>query len=419
MGGDPVYWHIDTDIISLLVIAAIYIYNVRFIPKGESFMQWRRYLWCLRIGILVTMIDIAASVAMETPVSRFVYHLLMTLDFAGLEITIVFWLCYCMGLLYYDDEKRRRRLTRAAGASYVAFALFAVSNPWTGAIYTLGPNNEYQRGPLFFLMVAVYVFYTLVLTVLVLLRRKRLPAGYSAFVLVLTPVIVAASIAAQLTNEGWLMILPGYMFSMVLAFLFLQSKRSQENQMLVNSLSIAATTDPLTGAFNRTGMKHMVELLQESNRGERCLVIVVDIDDLKVINDGLGHPAGDSAICGVATLLKNHFRTTDIVARFGGDEFVVYLIGDMSELHAHRKLKQLLAEVAGLRVAGDRPMPVRVSVGATFGTVGSDGFEQLCARADRALYHIKRHGKHGYAFYEPFMSNATPDEAQEPRLLKP
>lgn len=237
------YWHIDTDIISLLVMTAIFIYCTGVNAKGERDMQTRKFLWCLRIGIIVTVLDIAASIVMEVPVSRFVYHLLMTLYFAGVELTIVFWMRYCFVLLYHDDEKKRRRNTRIVEASYLVYALFALTNPWTGLIYSLGPNNAYNRGPLFFLMVALYAAYTLTLFALILIRRRHLPAGYPAYVLLLTPVIVAGSIAAQLLNGGWLMILPGYQLSLTLAFLFLQTRRTKEREaaeqmgLIVNSVS--------------------------------------------------------------------------------------------------------------------------------------------------------------------------------------
>ena len=223
------FWHIDTDIISLLVMSAILLYSLKTATKHRD-MPTVKFLWCLIAGVAVAAVDIAASVAMEVPVSRFTYHLLMTLDFVSLEVTIVFWFRYCLSLVYHDNEARRCRATRIVEASYIVYALFALSNPWTGLIYTLGPNNEYERGPLFFAMTLVYVIYAIAIFIIVHKERKHLPEGYSPYPLLLTPIIVGASIAAQLLTAGWLMILPGYMLSLTLAFLFLQTKRAKEEE---------------------------------------------------------------------------------------------------------------------------------------------------------------------------------------------
>ena len=245
------YWHIDTDIVSLIVIVAIYMYYRQLPPHDGVVLRNRRFLRCLEAGVAVTGIDIAASIIMEVSATRFLYHLLMTAYFVSIELVIVEWFQYVITILYERDEKGRRSVSHVVWTIYGVYALFNCLNPWTGFVYRLGPNNEYSRGPFFAAMLVLYTLYTLALFVLILVRWKKIPKGYPGGVLLATPVIIAAGIAAQLTMPGWLLIMPAYMVCLVLAFLFLQTMWARSSQTLMENLSKAAETDPLTGLYNR------------------------------------------------------------------------------------------------------------------------------------------------------------------------
>lgn len=399
----PMFWHIDSDIVSFLVVLALYVYQARFQNKTEKRFLDKRFSQCIQIGLFLTVIDIVASVIMDVPVSRFVYQFGMTLYFVTVELVIVEWFLYAATLLYPDDEKSFRRIHHFVVGVYVAYALFEASNPWTGVAFTLGPNNEYTRGPFFMLMVVVYALYTVALLALILIRRKHIPSEYPWVVLALVPIVLAVAIIVQLTNYGWLTIMPGYMFCLVLAFLFFQTVQTKDRQKLMLHLHEAAETDQLTGLLNRMGMEERIRLAMAENPGAMCLLVIVDIDDLKTINDTMGHGEGDRAIQAVAGQLRNHFRLYDIVARFGGDEFLVFLTGALNETLIHRSLGQLVDEIGGLRIGQQNRVPIHSSVGAACGTVGTDTFDILCRDADAALYHVKRSGKNGFAIFRPGM----------------
>ncbi len=395
------YWHIDTDIVSLIVILILCVYNARLLPSHGSAVRSRRFLVCLWAGVFGTVIDIAASVVMEIPGRSWVYHLLMMLNFGMLELLIVVWLNYSVAVMYHDAPARMRTATRAVMAPYALYLLLLFSNPHTGLFYTLGPNNAYQRGPCFMLMVALFAAYALALFIMVMLRKKHLPFGYPSRLLWMMPAILSVAIAVQLSVPGWLTVLPSYMICLVLASLFLQTLRIKSREELVQTLSVTAATDPLTGLYNRIGLEERIRILQAKHHGRRCLAAMVDVDDLKAINDTMGHADGDLALKAVAKQLKSHFRATDIVARFGGDEFLVFLTGELSESQARLSLCRLLAELSALSVDGR--FFVRCSVGAAMGIIGTDDYETLCRHADKALYHVKRSGKNGYALYAPDM----------------
>jgi diguanylate cyclase (GGDEF)-like protein len=145
-----------------------------------------------------------------------------------------------------------------------------------------------------------------------------------------------------------------------------------------------ARTDPLTGAYNRRFLEEF--LTREMARSRRSLqplsVLMLDLDGFKAFNDEHGHLAGDEMLAAVAQSLRNAVRTSDVVARYGGDEFVVVLPNTPGE--AARRVARELRRVV--------PPPVRLSVG--IGCIG-DGLQspgQLFAVADAALMRAKQAG---------------------------
>jgi diguanylate cyclase (GGDEF)-like protein len=158
----------------------------------------------------------------------------------------------------------------------------------------------------------------------------------------------------------------------------------------VGKLTHLADRDPLTGALNRRALleRASAEFARGNVTGEPVSVIAADLDNLKELNDGAGHAAGDLALRAVATTLVENTRDRDSVARVGGDEFVVLLPGASAEearMVAHR-LRSAPIHVDEL--AGD---PVRLSVGVATGEADHP-FDTIWRAADEALYRFKRHG---------------------------
>ncbi|NCC66616.1 MAG: diguanylate cyclase [Clostridia bacterium] len=168
-----------------------------------------------------------------------------------------------------------------------------------------------------------------------------------------------------------------------------------------------AQLDDATGLFNKTATEELITLaLQDCDDAKHSAVLIADIDDLKIINDTLGHAEGDRAIYMVANVLKMHFRATDIVGRIGGDEFLILLNGMYEEDKLKATLAALSHKVASLRVGENNDYPVRCSIGIVFARSG-DTFENLYVKADKALYYVKRDTKNAYAIYNPEMENSN------------
>jgi diguanylate cyclase (GGDEF)-like protein len=159
--------------------------------------------------------------------------------------------------------------------------------------------------------------------------------------------------------------------------------------------------DPLTGLANRRFVheneKHLIAGAKRS--GKQMAVLAVDLDDFKAVNDRYGHAAGDTVIVTAAERMKLLLRESDVIARFGGDEFVIVL-GMVDDAAAAR-------EVAGRVVESlCQPIPLAEGVSAQIGAsvgiamccagTGSETLNELLKKADAALYAAKREGKNTY-----------------------
>lgn len=157
-----------------------------------------------------------------------------------------------------------------------------------------------------------------------------------------------------------------------------------------DDLQYAATHDALTGLLNRTGL----DQLRESNEGDARLssgpyvLIVLDIDHFKRINDRHGHLFGDRALCAVADAISRSVRATDIAARFGGEEFLVVLPDTRLDGGAEIA-ERIRRQVEALALSA----PITVSLGVADGAPGSDAPENVFERADQALYRAKKGGR--------------------------
>ena len=161
---------------------------------------------------------------------------------------------------------------------------------------------------------------------------------------------------------------------------------------LQEELQRLATIDPLTGLANRRGLMPLLDHQLELARRQRDSValLFVDLDGLKAVNDILGHRVGDEMISETAALLRDTFRSSDVPARIGGDEFCVMLTGESAILTGAADLRLQASLDFANRLPG-RVYPLSMSVGvATFDPDRPISADDLIAEADRRMYEHKR-----------------------------
>lgn len=154
-------------------------------------------------------------------------------------------------------------------------------------------------------------------------------------------------------------------------------------------------TDQLTGLFNRRKMEHDLTLHYDSyvRHSVPTSILMLDLDNLKKINDSSGHHAGDEAIQAVSNIFRSALRTTDCACRFGGDEFVIALPNTVREQaihlakHIHDRFRKELSQFS---VDG---ISVTASMGVTAIVPEDRSYEDALKRADLALYEAKNSGR--------------------------
>lgn len=158
-----------------------------------------------------------------------------------------------------------------------------------------------------------------------------------------------------------------------------------------------ASLDPLTHLANRRAFDRMAGQWLTGSHAP-VLLAIIDLDNLKTLNDTGGHLVGDAALKRVATALRASVRAKDLVARLGGDEFAIVAAG-LSPDQARTRLQQVVAELAATPLEGPEGFRVSVTTGVAVSLPG-DTITTLLARADRALYRGKRAGKNCVVVYE-------------------
>jgi diguanylate cyclase (GGDEF)-like protein len=173
-----------------------------------------------------------------------------------------------------------------------------------------------------------------------------------------------------------------------------------------HSLQFFASHDPLTGLFNR-GMfgERLQQALAQAQRFERTLALLfIDLDGFKLINDTLGHSAGDMALVEIAVRLRATLREGDVIARMGGDEFVV-LVEEFGDATQVAEVAKKVLETVG------KPFALQAQEHAVTASIGISTYPRdaadaptLLKNADIAMYRAKEGGKNNFRFFAPEMN---------------
>ncbi|MBQ6798435.1 MAG: diguanylate cyclase [Oscillospiraceae bacterium] len=167
-----------------------------------------------------------------------------------------------------------------------------------------------------------------------------------------------------------------------------------------------ATRDALTGLYNREYFENYAENAIENPVHTSSAIVFVDIDDFKRVNDTLGHMMGDDVIRFVAKRILGTFRHSDVVARYGGDEFVIFVNG-IGKDDLEKRLKQFCEAFRYPYRNGAVEYPVSGSIGAAMFPQDADTYARLLDCADSAAYHAKRAGKNRFVMYQPGMEETA------------
>ena len=270
---------------------------------------------------------------------------------------------------------------------------------WVAAVMMLKPEASAIRFMIGAAIVAIYA--TLTAAQLWSERRKTLQRRWPAIVVpvlhgfvLMLPILLGGLLRPHddaFAGSIWVTVfsieLVLYAVATVFVIFMLVSER------VVTAHKTAASTDPLTGMFNRRGFAEATSRVieREANAGRPVTVLIFDLDHFKSINDRFGHSAGDEILKLFATVVLSTLRITDLSGRVGGEEFAALLPCPLDEgVIAAERVREAFAD-SGI-VVEDGPVDTTVSIGVAGGPAGTE-LEVLLAAADSALYQAKRNGR--------------------------
>ena len=182
------------------------------------------------------------------------------------------------------------------------------------------------------------------------------------------------------------------LLSLLLGILLIRSRKTKE-------IRVMSETDALTGLYNRRAAEdHITRQMQEDGRNPDCVrpLISIDLDKFKQVNDTYGHLEGDALLIAVADTLRTSVRSSDIVGRIGGDEFVVYLSNVTDRQNAMAVAEKLCQVIRELSTMKKEWSNISVSIGISFADHPDIKMEELYLSADKAMYSAKENGRNQY-----------------------
>lgn len=183
----------------------------------------------------------------------------------------------------------------------------------------------------------------------------------------------------------------------VLIMLLVLWKMNQEKQ---KDLMKRAQMDTMTGILNKSSIQYQIsDWLQSGEKEGIQALLMIDLDKFKNINDTYGHAMGDEVIKAVADILKDTFRSSDIVGRAGGDEFMILMKNVRWDKVVERQMQELCRKFTNLKIGSIPCGAIHCSIGAAYYPNHGMDFDELYHHADEALYEAKNHGRNTYVIY--------------------
>jgi len=177
----------------------------------------------------------------------------------------------------------------------------------------------------------------------------------------------------------------------------------------IQDLKKTSTTDKLTGLFNKGASEEELKKICKKSHGS---LMMIDLDSFKLVNDIHGHAMGDKILIAFADILRAAMRSTDLIGRMGGDEFVAFCHGVHEESAIASKtqfINEKITAAAKQLMGEDMNIPLGASIGCVLVPQAGTDFAELYKKADKALYIVKKNGKHGYNIF----SEDAPEEKVE------
>jgi diguanylate cyclase (GGDEF)-like protein len=286
---------------------------------AKDALQHKIYLMMIRMTIFLIVMDIFSRADSSVDTIYFLINYFGNFMIFALNLVIPsLWLLYVYILMLHDEIKVRRLIYVLVALNCVNVVMVVVSQ-FEGWLYYIDSKNIYHRGPFFLFPVLITIGLVTLSYVVIIKNRKRMDIK-QVFTLAFFAVLPCVGIILQVVFLGISLVLNCLVISLLLVFLNIQNNNIY--------------TDYLTGVYNRKKFdKYLREKIRTSTENKTFSAIMLDMNNFKMINDTMGHNAGDSALTMSIKLLNSCLGANDFIARVGGDEFAIILdISDKNEL---------------------------------------------------------------------------------------
>ena len=326
------------------------------------------------VGIILFIVDTLGRMDGTTNISvPFVNKIGNFLLFSFNPVLAILWLIH---VLYYvvRDKKSIKKLAFPFIFFFASHLTLVIANLFFGFYYTIDSNNIYTRGPLYSLSILWAVLPLIVAFILTLVDRRRIDyRKFKAFLFFpLAPVI---GTILSFYTYGYSIVLPTMMVGILLVFLGIQND--------------SINADYLTGTFNRRYLEDCLrKKMAESN--PTFAGIMLDIDSYKRINDTFGHIVGDRALVDFAHILSKSVGLDDIVARYGGDEFMI-IVEAKNQEQLEKVIDNIKANIERFNDKKLYPFALTASIGKSmYKPENKQTMEQFINCIDDLMYKEKK-----------------------------
>lgn len=365
------------DIYSIVLLVFIYIHAIR--SSDRDSIHQRLYIRMLKFSLLALAIDIFSRCDGNpgTVFSTLNYWGNFFIFLLGPMLPSI-WLAYADYQIFQDEDKLKRLRLPLVMVNAVNIVITILSQ-FFGWYYTIDSGNVYHRGELFWLSPSIIMLLIAASFYLVIANHKIIEREYY-YPLFFFPIPPLIGFILQSAFYSISLMYVGLTISLIVAYIHIQN--------------YSVYTDFLTGAYNRKKLEtYMRGKIKGSTENSTFSAILVDIDNFKSINDSFGHDEGDSALETTVMLIKSCIRSSDMIARFGGDEFYVILnISDQRGLDA--TVQRILKCLVVYNQQGVKPYQLNLSLGyAVYDYAAHLSVEAFQKQIDQLMYENKRTNK--------------------------
>ncbi len=263
-------------------------------------------------------------------------------------ILVSLWILYA-NFTIYGDKKKTKELIPPLVIVNLINGLMVVLSQFFGWYYYIDSNNIYQRGPLFLFSVAITVILLMISFILIAINRKKIE-NRLYFPLLYFSIPPFIGIILQTFFYGISFVLSSLVISLLIVY--------------INIQNYSMSTDFLTGLYNRKQIENYLnkKIKASLNHKRNFSGIMLDLNNFKAINDDYGHNIGDEVLETAGRILKESVRSSDIVARIGGDEFFIILNIDNIDV-LKEKVDRIKMRIDEFNKTSRKPYRIEFSIG--------------------------------------------------------